>query len=729
MQWHFPRSRHKKEIWMKAYQPLQRRPESISTVAAATPVQAPHASTSVPTPSLSQSFRKAASAIQQEEGDRHVVQQPVRLNYSLAHIPISPTGGLKVGAPNDSYEQEADRAARHVVASSASSSAPHAGERQPPRITQLRSTSPAPARLQRNSIVQSAPSTLPVPAGIESTIQHATRGGQILDERTRRPMERALGADFSAVRIHTDATADRLNRRLRARAFTLGGNIFFRRGAYRPTTSTGQQLLAHELTHVLQQGGSMTTLQRSFLPLQEPDEENRDQVIESYLKVIDYRYRAGEFEHLEGVSERMPAILGTLASNAPFEKKWQLLSAFVNIINKKAAESQSSGSGPVRMKPEEEADIMGKIKEEMPATGNVIDTIVSDDALLKQVFSEQHAQQAKENFGKIKQQLGEYKEILPDREGTIAAGGTVLLNEGNKAQREAKMHVTRLWGAKELKKRLSALVHEASHGSAVGTRDLAYLDSWSIEGLKGEEALRNAPHYEMAAEMKLGLRQSTKKELEVRPPEHEPQVRMLLAGVDNLTTQARLATSFVSKKLGEMQAAQMQASQPQPVQSPAMQPNQPQPAQSPTLQSDQPQPVQPAAIQSGQPQPGAQVDPLVSTIGHMLELPFLASKRGRVTNADLEMVLMYRSMLQKIHERLSQVKGVGVKEGTGSAVKFSNQLFAISAGLLQKPNEAGPALLQDIAKDLPVPDKWKGRLLIDSMGVLAEARRQAVTEK
>lgn len=66
-------------------------------------------------------------------------------------------------------------------------------------------------------------------------------------------MERSLGADFSAVRLHTDTQADQLNHALQARAFTTGRDIFFRRGDFNPGSPVGRHLLAHELMHVVQQ--------------------------------------------------------------------------------------------------------------------------------------------------------------------------------------------------------------------------------------------------------------------------------------------------------------------------------------------------------------------------------------------------------------------------------------------------------------------------------------------
>ena len=83
----------------------------------------------------------------------------------------------------------------------------------------------------------------------------ARGGGHGMDHGTRTQMETAFGADFSGVRIHTDARADGLSQSLSARAFTTGRDVFFRQGEYNPGSSSGRELLAHELTHVVQQNG------------------------------------------------------------------------------------------------------------------------------------------------------------------------------------------------------------------------------------------------------------------------------------------------------------------------------------------------------------------------------------------------------------------------------------------------------------------------------------------
>ncbi|HKQ06536.1 MAG TPA: DUF4157 domain-containing protein [Blastocatellia bacterium] len=95
-------------------------------------------------------------------------------------------------------------------------------------------------------------------ASVERGIESARGGGQPLPEQLRARMEQAFGADFSRVRVHADGESDRLNRSLQAKAFTTGQDLFFRRGDYHPDSRKGQELIAHELTHVVQQSGGAT---------------------------------------------------------------------------------------------------------------------------------------------------------------------------------------------------------------------------------------------------------------------------------------------------------------------------------------------------------------------------------------------------------------------------------------------------------------------------------------
>jgi hypothetical protein len=94
-----------------------------------------------------------------------------------------------------------------------------------------------------------------VSTDIETTIQSAKSVGSPLDAGLQRKMGKAMGADFSGVKVHTDSQSDKLNRSLSSRAFATGPNLFFKQGEYNPGSKTGQELIAHELTHVVQQNG------------------------------------------------------------------------------------------------------------------------------------------------------------------------------------------------------------------------------------------------------------------------------------------------------------------------------------------------------------------------------------------------------------------------------------------------------------------------------------------
>ena len=86
-----------------------------------------------------------------------------------------------------------------------------------------------------------------------------TGSGTPIPDVTRKPLESAFQADFKNVRIHTNTESNTLSQDIGARAFTHRNNIFFNRGEYQPDTPEGQHLLAHELTHTIQQGSSQRT--------------------------------------------------------------------------------------------------------------------------------------------------------------------------------------------------------------------------------------------------------------------------------------------------------------------------------------------------------------------------------------------------------------------------------------------------------------------------------------
>lgn len=183
---------------------------------------------------------------------------------------------FEVGPPNDRYEREAERVARAVTSDSdpTSQHTDHpivSGERVQrmcPRC-QKRHAAGKPldcpeceTELQRTATTATTPS---VDAETTTLIQESRRGGHPLPAPTRSYFEPRFGHGFGDVRVHTDSKADEAARAVDARAFTLGSDIVFRSGAYQPEAATGTKLLAHELTHVVQQAGTSARVQRQLV--------------------------------------------------------------------------------------------------------------------------------------------------------------------------------------------------------------------------------------------------------------------------------------------------------------------------------------------------------------------------------------------------------------------------------------------------------------------------------
>jgi hypothetical protein len=193
---------------------------------------------------------------------------------------------------------------------------------------------------------------------VEHSIEQARGGGHELDGKTRGQMETAFGTDFGAVRIHTDARANDLSRAISARAFATGRDVFFRQGEYDPGSSSGRELLAHELTHVVQQTGGLHRKMTVSEP-NDPHEVEADQmarlVIEREHEHEDEQVRA------KGVHRKSGGTAQRKAENLPlpnwgssyFNKSNMTLNPFARLIVDGAVVRDDwaiSGSAPAAFK-------------------------------------------------------------------------------------------------------------------------------------------------------------------------------------------------------------------------------------------------------------------------------------------------------------------------------------------------------------------------------------------
>ncbi len=130
---------------------------------------------------------------------------------------------LEVGDVDSPHEREADAVARQVAGTSRSPG----------------------AHTSQNMAIKNQALTRIEPA--------VGQGGRRFDDEVRAPVEDHLGVDLSGARLHTGADADEMSRSIGAKAFTAGSDVYFKNGAFDPSSSSGQELIAHELTHVAQQ--------------------------------------------------------------------------------------------------------------------------------------------------------------------------------------------------------------------------------------------------------------------------------------------------------------------------------------------------------------------------------------------------------------------------------------------------------------------------------------------
>ena len=170
---------------------------------------------------------------------------------------------LRVGAADDGAEREADRVASSVVGGF---SRLHEMDAAITGAASQGGSSQGQGLIQRST--EAGASGEGFEAGPELAEDMGRSAGYRIDSSAASQIGSRLGADFSGVRVHTDRHAERVAMGMSARAFTKGKDIYFNRGQYNPGTAAGQELLAHELTHTIQQGevsqeGGIPVTQRS----------------------------------------------------------------------------------------------------------------------------------------------------------------------------------------------------------------------------------------------------------------------------------------------------------------------------------------------------------------------------------------------------------------------------------------------------------------------------------
>jgi uncharacterized protein DUF4157 len=196
---------------------------------------------------------------------------------------------LSVNQPNDKYEREADSVANTVVNNQGSGTVVQ--QKEISGIQRLSTSAEEEKlgtneeRMRRDKEIQTKPEIqrmcpecekekegmvqqkseatgATASSSLSSRIESSAGKGESLPQKTLHEMQSSFGVNFRHVNIHTDSSSAQMNKELNAQAFTHGSDIYFNSGKYNPETSSGKLLLAHELTHVVQQQPETVSLTR-----------------------------------------------------------------------------------------------------------------------------------------------------------------------------------------------------------------------------------------------------------------------------------------------------------------------------------------------------------------------------------------------------------------------------------------------------------------------------------
>src|SRR5215813_7160325 len=210
-------------------------------------------------PALSQEPKAAdrnQSNLAARTGSRSSVQR--RQTFDFSPIPRFPgipgviQTKLAINRPGDEFEQEADRISERVMRMPEPQLQPKCACGGSCSNCKGETPDEQPTGLQLKRVNGSVSGLREAPTLVHDVLRSP---GQPLDASTRAFMEPRFGHDFSRVRVHASSAGEESAKQINAHAYTLGSNIVFGSGQYAPGTTDGRRLLAHELTHVVQQTG------------------------------------------------------------------------------------------------------------------------------------------------------------------------------------------------------------------------------------------------------------------------------------------------------------------------------------------------------------------------------------------------------------------------------------------------------------------------------------------
>ncbi len=349
-------------------------------------------------------------------------------------------------------------------------------------------------RLQRSATTQAhQPSPSPQ---VAAQVQSIRGAGKPLNPELRDFFEPRFGHDFSQVRVHTDARANETARALNARAYTLSSDVVFAEGEYKPDTTDGRRLLAHELTHVVQQQNSnadahVATSSFSISSVNDPSEVEADQVA-SEVCSMDTAHEAVAHHATSSAHtlHRQPAAAGAAVDPGPQDPPCgQVAQDVLKIVRKdaqdmieKARETLGTLHG---------ADLKQPDKDQRNALKALSRNfrITPDDI-------EKHLGAIRDRLRDMKsrsENLGESDLVCPQsaKFGPCVGGDAYT----RKSERGKAIGFCPSFFMQADFNQRNTFVHELAHATAPGAKDLVYTSQRAYGVLTTADALINADSY------------------------------------------------------------------------------------------------------------------------------------------------------------------------------------------------------------------------------------------
>lgn len=190
-----------------------------------------------------------------------MLAQQQNKNESVSSTIVQPK--LEIGEEDDEHEKEADGVADKVMRMSSGSGDDSNISNGKEKIQTMSNLSSQKVQKMHTGIpaIQKMSSEnksgINAPASVEKGINSSKGSGQNLTPEVQEEMGSKMGTDLSNVKVHTDSNAVQMSKDINAKAFTHGNDVYFNQGQYNPTSNEGKHLLAHELTHTVQQSGQI----------------------------------------------------------------------------------------------------------------------------------------------------------------------------------------------------------------------------------------------------------------------------------------------------------------------------------------------------------------------------------------------------------------------------------------------------------------------------------------